>query len=93
MTPPNEDVLKLAQDFIFTHVLNDATCTAHHDTAGKLYALLHLRITRDRPALQHFLTWRTGPENAVRENPTAELMVYQGLFPGRIIPLLLELLT
>jgi len=93
MNAEDRELLKTVQDFLMTCVLQDITAAAHHRVAEKLYAVVHLRRTRERPFLEHFLKWRNGPENSVRENPKAELMVYQGLFPGRITDLLLELLT
>jgi hypothetical protein len=91
MRAEDRDLFVLVQDFLMLHVIQDATAAAHHQTAEKLYATIHLRVTRPRPFLEHFLRWRHGPENAVRDNPRAELMVYQALFPGRMIDLLLEL--
>lgn len=93
MNQSDRELLQTVQDFLTLHVLQDATATAHHDIAGKLYAALHLRRTRERPFLEHYLKWRTGPENSVRDNPKAEVMVYCGLFPGRVHDLLLELLS
>jgi len=81
------------QDFILEEVLHDATAAPHHEKAGALYAKTQLHVTRKRPFLAHFLAWRVGPENSVRDNPKAEVMVYQGLFPGRVTDLLLELLS
>lgn len=81
------------QEFLIEEVLHDATATAHHEKAGALYSRAHVHTTRPRPFLEHYLKWRIGPENTVRENPKAEIMVYTGLFPGRVHDLLLELLS
>ena len=93
MNTSDKELFLLTQDFLMLKVLQDATAAAHHELAGKLYATLHLRVTRDRPFLEHFTKWQKSAENTVRDNPKGELMVYQGLFPGRITALLLELLT
>lgn len=93
MNTSDRDLFVLTQDFLMVHVIQDATSTAHHDFAARLYATLHLRITRPRPFLEHFLKWQKSPENSVRDNPKAEMMVYSALWPGRMIDLLLELLS
>lgn len=93
MNAADKDLLTALQDFLLSRILHDATAAAHHDEAGRLYSRLHRRATLRQPHLAHFTTWRASPENTVRDNPKAEVMVYRGLFPGRTDDLLLELLT
>lgn len=93
MNTSDRELILMVQDFLMLHVLQDATATAHHELAAKLYTVTHLRVTRQRPHLEQFTKWQKSKENTVRDNPLGELMVYQGLFPGRVLDLLLELLT
>ncbi len=93
MNPSDRELILMVQEFLLSRVLQDATAAAYHDLAYKLYTVLHLRVGRARPFLEHYLKWQKSPENAVRDNPKAELMVYHGLFPGRTLDLLQELLT
>ena len=93
MNDTDKKLLTALQDFLHERILHDATAAAHHEDATKLYEKLHVRVTRPRPHYAHFLTWRASSENSVRENPKAEVMVYCGLFPGRVHDLLLELTT
>jgi hypothetical protein len=93
MNAGDKALLTDLQDCLLNDVLRDATASAHHDAVGKLYARVQLHMDRKRPFLEHFTNWCKSPENCVRDNPKAVVLVYVGLFPGRMADLLLELTT
>ena len=95
MNDADKKLLVELQDFLMDHVIRDATAAAHHKEAESLFARLHVRCHQQRGQYaRHFDTWRASSENTTKGgDPLVEVMVYCGLYPGRVHRLLTELLT
>ena len=87
MNPKDRELLAEVRDFLFSHVTID-----DKDASARLYTKLALYLERPRPELDRFLAWRKKAE-AQGLDFDVSVMVYGGLFPGRMSKLLVELMS